>query len=162
MMESPVAVYTIGHSNHSLKGFLQLLKQYDIEMVVDVRSKPYSRYVPHFAKKTLQSELEQQGVKYLYSGRKLGGFPQSPEFYDEKGRVKYEKLADASFFQDGITFLEKEIYRERTAVMCSEENPLRCHRHLLLAGILQEKGIEVYHIRGNGSIQSYEETFTLN
>ncbi len=161
-MAGAVAVYTLGHSNHSLKGFLHLLKQYDIEMVVDIRSRPYSRYVPHFAKKSLETELEQQGVKYLYSGRELGGFPQGAEFYDEKGQVRYEKLAEASFFQDGVTLLERESHKQRTAVMCSEENPLKCHRHLLLADLLQRKGIAVYHIRGDGSIQAYEETLTLN
>lgn len=81
----PVSVFTIGHSNHSSKKFAGLLKEHEIEVLVDARSRPYSRHVPHFNARDIEATLSDAGVGYLFLGRELGGRPEGEEFYDAKG-----------------------------------------------------------------------------
>ena len=85
-------IFTIGHSNHSLEGFLALLAKRRIAAVADVRSAPYSRFNPHFDRKALAAALEACGIGYRYFGRELGGRPDDPGCY-ESGRVSYDRVA---------------------------------------------------------------------
>lgn len=153
-------VYTIGHSSHQAEVFLNLLTQHAIQVLVDVRSQPSSRAVPHFNAPVLKKALAGTNVKYLYLGRELGGRPSDPEFYDDTGRVLYFRLADSPLYQEGIRRLENGITKYRVAIMCSEENPVNCHRRLLIGRTLQSHGHLVAHIRGDGRIQSEEALAT--
>jgi len=150
-------IYTIGHSNHSIETFLDLLKQHTIEVLIDTRSFPFSRYSPHFNKDSLKASLEISNIKYGYYGRQLGGRPEDEDYYDERGHVDYAKMARSFLFNEGLERLLSGIERFRTAILCSEENPSVCHRRLLVSRALYENGIEVYHIRGDGSIDSEAE-----
>lgn len=147
-------VFTIGHSSHSAEKFVSLLKMHGIEMVVDVRSHPYSRHAPHFKARVLEASLSENGIGYLFLGGELGGRPESREFYDARGRVDYGLLSRSPTFREGVSKLEAEIESHMVALLCSEENPARCHRRLLVGRSLEERGITVRHIRGDGSIQS--------
>lgn len=148
------ALFTIGHSNHSLEVFVSLLKQHSIQALVDVRSSPYSKYSAHFNREDLHNSLTQVGIKYVFMGKELGGRPKDEQFYDEKGHVLYHKLAEASFFKEGIERLEKGISQYRVAIMCSEEDPEVCHRHLLVGRVMRERRWPILHIRGDGKTQS--------
>lgn len=150
-------IYTIGHSNHTLDHFLNLLRKHGIEVVVDVRSQPYSHYVPHFNQEKLKQVLPQNGVRYLYLGKELGGRPRGAEFYDEDGKVNYSRLAESEPFKQGIARLIQELPRSRVALMCGEENPTMCHRRLLVGRALAAQGITVYHIRGDGRIETDDQ-----
>lgn len=149
-------VFTIGHSNHALEKFLQLLEEHKIEVLVDVRSYPASRYAPDFNKEDLKRAVNNRGVKYLFLGRELGGRPEGDEFYDEDGRVEYGLVARSGAFREGVRRVKDGAERFRVALMCSEEDPTGCHRELLVGRVLREEGVEVRHIRGTGSIQSGE------
>ena len=151
-------VFTIGHSNHSAERFLRLLKRYEIEVVVDTRSHPYSRHVPRFNGRALEAALSKDGVGYLFLGSELGGRPEGEEYYDDNGRVDYALLGCSGPFLDGISRLEKEIHARTVALLCSEEDPIRCHRRLLVGRALEELGFTLRHIRGDGSIQVEGET----
>jgi uncharacterized protein (DUF488 family) len=146
-------VFTIGHSNHPPETLVDLLKKHDIQVVVDTRSSPYSRYVPHFNKEELEQTVCRAGLKYLFMGGELGGRPQGDEFYDEKGHVLYYRVAEAPFFLAGIERLENGIRQYRVALLCSEEDPATCHRQLLISRVLAEHGVKVQHIRGDGTVQ---------
>jgi uncharacterized protein (DUF488 family) len=151
-------VFTIGHSNHSAERFLRLLKGYEIEVVVDTRSHPYSRHAPRFNARALEAALSKDGVGYLFLGGELGGRPEGEEYYDDNGRVDYALLGCSVPFLDGISRLEKEIRARTVVLLCSEENPARCHRRLLVGRALEELGFTLRHIRGDGSIQIEGET----
>jgi uncharacterized protein (DUF488 family) len=151
-------VFTIGHSNHSAKKFAGLLKEYGIEILVDTRSRPYSRHAPHFNAKDIEATLSSDGIGYLFLGRELGGRPEGEEFYDAKGRVHYALVERSQLFLDGIVWLEKEIQDHKVALLCSEEDPAGCHRRLLIGRVLSERRIAVWHIRGDGSVQIEGET----
>src|ERR1700730_12528224 len=79
------ALFTVGHSNHALEEFLRILGEHRIEVLVDTRSHPYSKYVAHFNREELGAALKQAGVKYLYLGRELGGRPDEEEYFDADG-----------------------------------------------------------------------------
>ncbi len=148
---SPV-VYSIGHSNHSIERFLELLRLHRVEVLVDVRSKPYSSYSPHFSREALESAVTAVGLRYLYLGEKLGGRPEEEQVYDGQ-RADYERVAAIPRFQDGIECLLREAGQYRVAVMCSEEAPKRCHRYRSIRPELQKRGVEMRHIRGDGRVE---------
>lgn len=150
-------VYTVGHSNHSMETFLDLLKGQDIEVLIDTRSSPFSRYSPQFNRDSVKAALQEAGIKYGFYGRQLGGRPEDEDLYDEDGRVVYSQVAKTFLFNEGLERLMNGISKYRTALLCSEENPSICHRRLLVSRVLFEQGISVLHIRGNGSVQSEEE-----
>ena len=154
---SPMTIFSIGHSNRSIQAFIKLLQQHNIEILIDVRSSPYSRYVPHFNSTALASAIEQADIKYLFMGKDLGGRPERDEFYDENDHVLYNRVAESAYFLRGIQRL-KEIGRaSRAAIMCSEEDPAVCHRHLLIGCVLAQQGVNLVHIRGNGRLQSEKQ-----
>jgi uncharacterized protein (DUF488 family) len=150
-------VFSIGHSNHSLEKFLDLLQRHRIEILVDVRSQPHSCYAKQFNADALRDAMTAAGIKYLFLGRELGGRPEGEEFYDEEGRVRYDRLAELLLFQQGIERLKQDAGQHRVAMMCSEEDPAVCHRHLLIARVLAEHRIAVEHIRGDGTRETYQD-----
>ena len=154
---APGEIFTIGHSNHPIEKFLGLLRQHSIHILVDSRSHPYSKFVPHFDREPLSSYLEPCGVRYLYLGDELGGRPPEPEYYDTEGRVLYYRVAASDRFRSGIARLLKGSRDFRIAVLCSEEDPTCCHRRLLVSKVLTENGISVQHIRGSGVVQPESE-----
>jgi len=154
-VENPV--FTVGHSNHSAEKFIRLLKGYGIEVVADTRSRPYSGYAPHFDARALEAALSRDGIGYLFLGDKLGGRPEGEEFYDAKGRVDYALVGCSRPFLDGISRLEGEIRTRTVALLCSEEDPARCHRRLLVGRALEERGIPLRHIRGDGGVETEGE-----
>lgn len=148
-------IFTIGHSNHAMEDFLGLLKHHNIQVLIDLRSHPYSKHVPQFNRKELEEAVKRAGMKYLFLGRELGGRPEGEEFYDAEGYVLYSRLADSPLFLEGISRLEEGLRKNfRIALMCSEEDPKECHRRLLVARVLIHRDIEVRHIRGDGSIET--------
>ena len=153
-LSPPLSIFSIGHSNHSFADFLGLLQKYQIEVLVDIRSQPYSKYTPHFTSTNLKKLIRENGLKYLFMGQELGGRPDGSEYYDPTGRAIYAKVAHSPLFLAGLERLQTGLTRFRVAIMCSEENPTGCHRHLLVSRVLTERGIEVVHIRGNGQSQT--------
>ncbi len=152
------SVFTIGHSNHAAERFFGLLKGHGIEVLVDTRSHPYSRHAPRFNARALEAALSRDGIGYLFLGGELGGRPEGGEFYDAKGRVDYGLVGCSGPFLDGISRLEQELRTSTVALLCSEEDPTRCHRRLLVGRALEELGFTLRHIRGDGSIQLEGET----
>lgn len=153
---APLAVYTIGHSNHPLERFLELLAQAGVRVLIDVRSSPYSAYCPHFAREPLAAACRAAGVEYHFRGAELGGRPGDAALYDAEGHVLYGPLSRTPAFQRGVEDALAHAARQRTALMCGEEDPSGCHRHLLVARVLRERGAAVVHIRGDGSQVEYE------
>lgn len=154
---TPREIFTIGHSNHPIEKFLNLLRQHSIHILVDSRSQPHSKFVPHFDREPLSSYLEPCGVRYLYMGDELGGRPPEPEYYDTEGRVLYYRVAASDRFRSGMSRLLKDSRDFRMVILCSEESPTYCHRRLLVSKVLTENGIAVQHIRGSGALQPESE-----
>lgn len=150
-------LFSIGHSNHPLETFLALLRRHRIEVLVDARSHPYSRFASHFDTGSLKKAVVEAGMKYLFLGKELGGRPEGDEFYDAQGHVLYSRVAESPEFLEGIRRLETGVTRYRVALLCSEENPSGCHRRLLVGRVLAAHGIMLDHIRGDGRVQTESE-----
>ena len=149
-------VFTVGHSNHSLETFLSLLEDHNVGMVADVRSAPYSRWVPHFNKNALDAALKKAGVAYEYVGGELGGRPVDPSCYDENGQVMYDRVAVTDLFKDALDRVVHAADDRRVALMCAEKEPLECHRTLLVARELAAGGVTVEHILADGSLETHD------
>jgi uncharacterized protein (DUF488 family) len=153
MSNAAPTLYTIGHSNHSADHFQGLLADCDIEVLVDVRSWPHSRYVEWADRDALADICRPVGAKYLFLGDQLGGRPDDPLLYDADGHVLYGKVAATEHFRRGVARLLRGLGKCRVAIMCSEENPEHCHRRLLVSKVMIDEGCAVQHIRGDGNIE---------
>jgi len=147
-----MTLYTIGHSNAKIERFLALLTQQQIEVLVDVRSRPYSRYCPHFNRTSLSTSLPQAGIEYRYLGDRLGGRPTDAMFHGPDGTVDYERLAQAPFYRDGLESLKEAAASARMAIMCAEADYRKCHRYWLITRSLLAQGVEVQHLLHSGEL----------
>lgn len=154
-------IYTIGYGNRSIEEFIDLLRLYEIQYLVDIRSQPYSRFHPDFSKAALESRLRQQQLRYVFLGEQLGGKPQDTECY-VNGKVDYAILRTKPFYQRGIQRLYTAWEKQTCmALMCSEQKPQECHRSKLLGNTLRERNIWVAHIDEAGKLKTQEEIDNL-
>lgn len=147
---------TIGHSNHPIERFLDLLKQHGITALADVRSHPYSRFAPRFSKGALQAALEGEGITYVFLGKELGARSPNPACY-RYGKVQYDLLAGDPAFVAGLDRLRAGLERYRIAMMCAEKDPLDCHRGILVGRRMNEAGCHVGHIHADGRLETNSE-----
>ena len=149
-------LYSIGHSNHTWERFSALLLEHGIQTLVDVRSRPVSRWAPFANARTLPQRLDEIGVRHSYMGDALGGKPSDPELLDADGQPDYSKIGATVAFKEGITGLVDLSAESTVALMSAEESPKSCHRRLLLGPALQERGVDLRHIRKDGALDPAE------
>ena len=147
-------LFSIGHSNLEFPRFLELLQQPGVSAIVDVRSQPSSKWVPWCNRSNLEQELGDLEIRYHFMGDLLGGRPRQANVYDSEGRVDYERVKTTSGFQRGLDRLGKAVEEFRLVMLCSEEDPIDCHRGLLIAPAMKERGVATMHIRSDGSMES--------
>ena len=138
-------IYTVGHSNHESDDFVALLKQHGVEFLADVRSSPYSRYVPQANRETLARTLQAASIAYRWMGDRLGGKP-------EGEIVDYDELRASPAFQQGIADLLSLAAEHRVVIMCSEGDHHQCHRHKLITPALLDHDAHVLHIQPDGNL----------
>ena len=152
MPEQLIPIYTIGYGSRSLEAFTAVLQRYHIAYLLDIRSAPYSRYKPEFAKDALQAALAAQGIRYLFIGDSLGGRPNDAACYTD-GKVDYEKVKTMAFYQEGISRIQTAFLQQQAVVlMCSEGKPENCHRSKLIGTTLTQLNIPVAHIDENDGV----------
>jgi uncharacterized protein (DUF488 family) len=144
-------IFTIGYSRHLAAHFLGLLVQHQIQVLVDVRSRPYSRFSPQFNKKPLEQAVKDHGLEYVFLGKALGGRPEGSELYNADGSLDYERRVLDRDFLAGIEEVLQLAGGKRVALMCAEEDPEKCHRWLLVGKTLAARGSSIIHIRGDGT-----------
>lgn len=149
-------VSTIGHSNHSPEAFVDLLALHSVDELIDVRSSPSSRYLPYFNYDALSRTLEKAGIDYVFLGGELGGRPADRSCYDADGRVLYDRLSATDLFDDGVGRVIRAADERRVVLMCSEKDPLDCHRTLLVARALVQRGVAVEHILADGGVEAHD------
>jgi len=151
-------LWTIGHSNIPIERLIELLRMYEITLVADVRTAPYSRYSPQFNRAELPRSLSVAGIAYAFYGRELGGKPEDPALRGPHGLPDYDAIAATPLYQEGLARLMAQGAARRTAFMCSEGDPMQCHREKLVARSLRAVGWEVRHILLQGTIQGEVQT----
>jgi uncharacterized protein (DUF488 family) len=153
----PNAVYTIGHSTHSIETLTELLTRHEVIAVADVRSKPYSRSNPQFNRDEVRQSLRQARIAYVFMGHQLGGRPDDPRSYVD-GKLQYDLLAGTRDFSLGLNRVIKGARTQRIALMCAEKDPLTCHRAILIARHLDDRGITVEHILEDGRLERHSDS----
>ncbi len=150
-------LYTIGHSATQFPTFLAMLRRWEVSVLVDVRSKPQSLRFPHFDQVELERAVREEGISYVFLGEELGGRPEDPKAYGNDGIVDYEARRKSYGFRAGIERVIQELAKNDLVLMCSEEDPLNCHRFLMICPELVALGLEPLHIRKGGLIESHRD-----
>lgn len=147
-------LFTIGHSTHDFAKFLELLKQHEIQVVADVRSRPFSR-LPWFSRPELEKELKASRLRYVFLGDELGARRVERECYIGP-RADYELIAQTPAFARGIERLREGVGKFRVALMCAEKDPLDCHRTVLVCRHAKEFA-EISHICADGRLETHAD-----
>lgn len=155
-------IYTMGHSTYTIEEFLFLMKKYNIEIVVDVRSYPGSKYVPQFNKENMQDWLYDAGIEYMHlaelGGRRRGD-PKTDETLVSGWRKEafrnYASYSLSQEYEKGINRLMELSENHILCLVCAEIVPWRCHR-LIISNSLVYKGKKVFHIIGKAELIEHE------
>lgn len=148
-------LYTCGHSKHPIDYFLRLLTDNAISAVCDVRSTPYSRRHPQYNKEALSLALREKDIAYVFLGKELGAKHPDPACI-VNGKVQFELIADRPGFANGLERITEGMKRYNLTLLCAEEDPLICHRTILVCRHLRNRLDSILHIRGDGSLESNE------
>ena len=151
----PQELFTIGHSNHELPRLLELLRAHAITAIADVRSEPYSQYTPQFNREVLEQSLKQAGVQYVFLGVELGARRAELGCY-VNGRAEYGRIAKLPLFAQGLERVRRGAQTHRVALMCSEKDPITCHRTILVCRNLRDTDRRIAHILEDGTIETHE------
>ena len=144
-------LYSVGHSNQSQEEFLELLKRHEINCIVDVRSVPASKYTPQFNMEPLKWFLRANDIHYLHFGDEFGA--RRTDCLDAEGQVNFEKAVETPSFKRGVERLMNGLQKGfRISLMCSEANPLECHRFSLVSRYFYDNGLDVQHILKDGEL----------
>jgi len=150
-------LFTIGHSNLSIEAFILLLQKHEITAVVDVRSRPFSRYLPYFNQSEIKASLSSVGIQYVFLGKELGARPEDLSCYDLSGKALYERIAATPLFSEGIQRLLKGAASYQISLMCAEKDPITCHRTILVCHKLKDFNMQINHILSDGNLESHQD-----
>ena len=148
-------LFTVGHSQHTPEYFINLLKRHNINCVLDVRSTPYSKYAEQFNRENVHAFLQNSSIRYSYMGKYFGARPTELKSYNNKGYLDFEKVAQSERFNIGVKNVILGLEQNNNiALMCTEKDPIDCHRAILVARAFELRGIEVNHILSDGTLQN--------
>ena len=151
-------IYTIGYGNRKVEDFIQILKEFDIQYLIDIRSQPYSKFNPNFSQSLLKRHLINNRIIYAFLGYELGGRPDSKNCYNSEGKIDYEKVKVQDFFKLGISRIEIAYMKQlKVVLMCSESKPEECHRTKLIGEVLASKNINICHIDEKYRLRTHTE-----
>ena len=151
-------IYTIGHSNYTVERLIDMLKHYNINCVVDIRGTPYSKYNIQFDKETIRYTLSKAGFIYIYMAKELAAKRINKQSYNEEGYSDFEKVIKENEFIEGIERLKNGCNKGyKIALLGAMQEPIRCHRSILVGRALRENGFNVKHILDDYSIASQDD-----
>lgn len=158
-------IFAVGHSNYPYDKLIEMIKKYGINCVVDIRETPYSKYNTQYNRESLRENLKSSGFTYVYMGHEFGAKRQTKESYNDDGYADFEKVIKEELFLKGIERITKGLQMGYKIVLLGAmQEPIRCHRSIMLGKYLNEKGFDVKYIMHEGNIvnQDYIEEDLLN
>lgn len=151
-------IFTIGHSNYEVDRLLSMLRQYNINCVVDIRGTPYSKYNLQYNKEVIQKTLNNEGFIYIYMAKELAAKRANKISYNKEGYSDFEKVIYEEDFIKGIDRLKNGCEKGfRIALLGAMQDPIRCHRAILVGRALRNSGFDVKHILHDYSIGTQED-----
>jgi uncharacterized protein (DUF488 family) len=152
-------IWTIGHSNLSAEVFIQTLKSFNIQTLIDIRRFPGSRKFPHFNQENLKTELLKEGINYIHEeslgGRRKPRPDSSNTGWNNEAFRGYADYMETSEYKDAFERLIQQAAQNTTVIMCSEVLWWRCHR-MLISDHLKKTGWTVTHIMGINKSKQHE------
>lgn len=151
-------IYTVGYGGRTTEQLFDLLRNFEITHLVDVRSSPFGMF-PEFNRPQIDEATQLAKLKYVFMGTALGGKPTFPEGLDDDGLVDYEIVRQQVFFKTGINQLIKAVDRpgNQLCLMCAERRPGDCHRSKLIGEELAQLGYQVIHIIERDEVRTQHE-----
>lgn len=150
-------IYTVGHTKHSIEAFVELIRAYRINCIVDVRSTPFSKYTPQFNENNLKLDLNKRGIYYIQMGKEFGARRINKNLYTPEGYLDFEKTRQDNEFLNGIERIKQGCNKGfKIALMCTEKDPFDCHRTIMVSKGLKDNGFKINHILPNKEVQSQE------
>jgi uncharacterized protein (DUF488 family) len=150
----PHRLFTIGHSNQDISDLLGVLIRHEIHMVCDVRSRPGSFRFPQFNREPLMAQLASAKIMYQFFGDRFGGRPLDSRYYLSDGLVDYVARRRAPDFLEAMDRLLGCLQNQNVVLMCAEEDPLHCHRFLLICPALVQRGVVPLHLRRAAALET--------
>lgn len=150
-------IYTIGHSNYTVEKLIDMLRYYNIDCVIDTRGIPYSKYNIQFDKETIRYTLTREGFIYLFMATEFADKRDTKVSYIEEGYADFEKVIEEEDFKRGVERLKDGCNKGyRIALLGAMQDPIRCHRSILLGKALREEGFNVMHIMDDYSTKDQD------
>lgn len=150
-------IYTIGHSNYPVEKLIDMLKRYNINTVVDIRGTPYSKYNVQYNKETIAQTLKEAGFIYIYMAKEFAANRENKISYNNEGYSDFEKVITEKEFLKGIERLKAGCGKGyNIALLGAMQDPIRCHRSILVGRSLRENGFNVKHILDDYTLASQE------
>ncbi len=150
-------LYTIGHANQEISDLLSLLIRHEIHVVCDVRSRPGSFRFPQFNREPLMAQLAIAKIIYQFFGDQFGGRPLDSRYYRSDGLVDYAARRKAPDFLEAMDRLLGLVQSQNVVLMCAEEDPLHCHRFMLICPALVQRGMVPWHLRRGASVETQRD-----
>jgi uncharacterized protein (DUF488 family) len=150
-------LFTIGHTNQDMSDLLGVLIRHEIHVVCDVRSRPGSFRFPQFNREPLMAQLANAKIIYQFFGDQLGGRPLDSRYYRPDGLVDYAARRKAPDFEEAMDRLLGSAQSHNAVLMCAEEDPLHCHRFLLICPAVVQRGILPVHLRRGAVLESQRD-----
>jgi uncharacterized protein (DUF488 family) len=150
-------LFTIGHSNLGMEDLLSALIRHEIKVLCDVRSRPGSFRYPQFNREPLEARLVSARIHYEFYGDQLGGRPLDPAYYLANGLVDYVARRGAPDFLQAVDRMLAASRQNNTVMMCAEEDPLHCHRFMLICPAVVQRGVTPTHLRRGGVTEQHRD-----
>ena len=151
-------IFTIGHSNYKIEKLIDMLRYYNIDCVVDIRGTPYSKYNVQYNKETIKDTLIKEGFVYIYMAKEFAAKRENKESYNKEGYSDFEKVIYEEDFKNGIKRLKTGCEKGyRIALLGAMQDPIRCHRSILVGRELVKNGFKVNHILDDYYIASQND-----
>jgi len=154
-------VYTIGHGRAPFAAVAEVLAGHGVATLVDVRSHPYSRHAPEFSRPVLEALAATSGFGYRWMGDALGGRPDDPGLVAADGVLDEAALRRSPRFRAGLMDLAALASGGAVALLCAEEDPGHCHRARVIAPALEEMGLQVAHLRHDGTAVPHQDSLGI-
>ncbi len=149
---------SIGHSQHKVDYFIDMLKNHNVNYILDVRSTPYSQFAANYNKENIRSILQDNGIEYAFMGNYFGARPMDSTLYSPAGYLDFEKVVTSSRFKKGFESVVKGVEQGyRIAFMCTEKDPIECHRAILVTNAFYKAGYLIEHIMPDNTIQTQKD-----
>lgn len=151
-------IYTIGHSNYPVERLIDMLKHYNIDTVVDIRGTPYSKYNVQYNKETIEHTLKKEGFIYIYMATEFAAKRINKVSYNKEGYSNFEKVINEESFKNGIQRLKNGVLKGYKIVLLGAmQDPIRCHRSILVGRELIKYGFNVKHILDDYTLASQKD-----